>query len=264
MSFRVSFTIYLMFMSKIKPITSYPVGDQLLDIVRTTRKASIALKLRANNVVIFVPKHYSMRRLTKVLNVNQRWLEQGLKNLEQRRLLQPEYTAFNGCWGDEFDFLGQQVCLVCASEQGVEKLNNVIQAVIVDQQCVLAETLQTNPQRCAAIEVLMRQTAHEHLAEKLPYYADKVGVVYQSATVKSYKARWGSCHSDGRLQFNWRLWQAPPWVIEYVMVHELCHLVHANHSKAFWALVTRHYPQTPEAKQYIKQYGQRWIQFLQK
>jgi hypothetical protein len=255
-----------MFTLKIKPITSYQVGSQLLEVIRTTRKSSIALKLRANNVVIFVPKHYSMRRLTKVLNTNQTWLIQGLKKLEQRRLSQPECPKFNGRWGDKFDFLGRPVHLACESEQrdrGGKKLNDFAQAFIIDQQCILAETLQTNSLRCAAIETLMRQVAQEDLAKKLPYYAEKVGVVYQSVTVKSYKARWGSCHSDGRLQFNWRLWQAPAWVIEYVMVHELCHLVHANHSKAFWALVTQHFSQTPEAKRYIKQYGQRWIQFLQ-
>ncbi|MCF6345251.1 MAG: M48 family metallopeptidase [Thiomicrorhabdus sp.] len=81
--------------------------------------------------------------------------------------------------------------------------------------------------------------------------------------VKGYKSRWGSCCSDGRLQFNWRLWQAPDWVIDYVIVHELCHRVYPNHSKAFWALVMQHYPKTNEAKRMIKQQGKRWIKFLE-
>jgi hypothetical protein len=103
----------------------------------------------------------------------------------------------------------------------------------------------------------------KYLASKLEQYTKQIGVTHQSVTVKGYKSRWGSCSSDGRLQFNWRLMQAPRWVIDYVMVHELCHIIHPNHSREFWALVQKHCPKRDEAKRYFKQHGSMWIQFLQ-
>ena len=248
--------------SNMKPITHHQIDDQTLEVVRTTRKNSIALKTRADKVMILVPKHYSNRQLTKVLSGSQAWLSQSLQQLEQRLVSQPNPAKFKGERGETFEFLGQHVTLVCA-DRGGRNFKQPSHVCILERQCLVNEALQTHSQRGTAIETFMIQTANEYLAEKLPHYANQIGVRYHSVKVKGYKSRWGSCHPEGRLQFNWRLWQAPPWVIEYVMVHELCHLVHLNHSKAFWALVNQHYPKTAEAKLYIKQHGQRWISFLQ-
>ncbi|CAN8141022.1 conserved hypothetical protein [uncultured Thiomicrorhabdus sp.] len=66
------------------------------------------------------------------------------------------------------------------------------------------------------------------------------------------------------MQFNWKLLQAPKWVVDYVIVHELAHLVHPNHSRDFWNLVQQHYPETLKAKVYLKQSGNQMMQFLAK
>ncbi|MCF6254497.1 MAG: hypothetical protein L3J38_07095, partial [Thiomicrorhabdus sp.] len=94
------------------PITHHQVGNQSLEVVRTTRKNSMALQIRGNKVVILVPKRHSPQRLIKVLCDNQAWLLQSLMRLEQRRLSYPEAMVFTGNWGDTFDFLGEAVTLV--------------------------------------------------------------------------------------------------------------------------------------------------------
>lgn len=106
-----------------------------------------------------------------------------------------------------------------------------------------------------------RQT-QRYLASGLPIYAQQMGLRYSTFSVKAYKARWGSCKSDGSLQFNWRILQAPKLVVDYLMVHELAHLQHPNHSKAYWALVESYFPQVKSAKLVLKQNGARWISFL--
>ncbi len=268
MSFRVSFTICSMFKlfesnrANVTQITHYQIEHQNVEIVRTARKNSIALKMRAEHPVILVPKHYSNQQLTRVLSNHQSWLEQNLAELKQRHLSQLEPAVFNGEWGESFEFLGQPVKLV-RGNSGVN-FNASSQVWITDQQCHIIETLQSGSQRCVAIEAFMIQSALEYLRTQLDNYAQQIGVTYQSIKVRGYKSRWGSCYPDGRLQFNWRLMQAPTWVIDYVVVHELCHLVHPNHSRDFWALVQAHYPKTNEAKAYIKQHGKQWISFLQK
>ncbi len=281
MSFGVSFTIHSMFKlfesnrADVTHITHHQIERQYIEIVRTARKNSIALKMRAEHPVILVPKHYSDQQLTRVLSNHQVWLEQNLVELKQRHLSQLEPAVFNGEWGASFEFLGQSVKLVRGREKQGEasllksgnsgvNIHASSQVWITGQQCHIIETLQNGSQRCAAIEAFMIQSALEYLRTQLNNYARQIGVTYQSIKVRGYKSRWGSCYPDGRLQFNWRLMQAPTWVIDYVVVHELCHLVHPDHSRNFWALVQAHYPKTHEAKAYIKQHGKQWIAFLQK
>ena len=70
----------------------------------------------------------------------------------------------------------------------------------------------------------------------------KIGVNYRALRIRSARTRWGSCSPRGTLSFNWKLVMAPPVVIEYVVVHELCHLKELNHSPSFWKLVETHCP----------------------
>lgn len=102
----------------------------------------------------------------------------------------------------------------------------------------------------------------DYLRHRLPELASKLGVRYQNFSVRAYKSRWGSCKSDGTLQFNWRILQAPSWVIDHLLIHELSHLRHANHSSAFWRMVYAHDAKTDQAKGVLKASGRDWIDFL--
>ena len=82
-----------------------------------------------------------------------------------------------------------------------------------------------------------------------------MGVNPASAGVKGYKSRWGSCHSDGRVYFNWRIIVAPHSIVDYVVAHELCHLVHHDHSKKFWKLLGTIIPDYAERKEWLKVNG---------
>ena len=75
---------------------------------------------------------------------------------------------------------------------------------------------------------------------------------FQAIEIKNIKSKWGSCSNKGLLTFSTRLLLMPLWVIDYVIVHELCHLVHFNHSKQFWNLVALHFPKYKMAKDYLK------------
>ena len=76
--------------------------------------------------------------------------------------------------------------------------------------------------------------ALDYIPGRVKYYADIIGVTYGKITIRNQKTRWGSCSSKGNLNFNCLLMLMPPEVIDYVVVHELCHRKQMNHSKAFW------------------------------
>lgn len=110
--------------------------------------------------------------------------------------------------------------------------------------------------------IALKLTAQDELPSLIAYYATQVGVSYGRVTIRCQKSRWGSCSAKGNLSFNCLLMLAPPEVIDYVIVHELCHLKQMNHSFKFWAEVERIIPDYRAAKQWLKETGESLIRRL--
>ncbi len=114
-----------------------------------------------------------------------------------------------------------------------------------------------------AIEDMRRRT-REILSEKVPLYAERIGVSYGKVSVRAMKSRWGSCSMKGDLSFNILLCELPEEVTGYVIIHELCHRVHMDHSARFWQLVGRYDPAFQEHRRYLKDHGTQLITTLEK
>ncbi len=106
-----------------------------------------------------------------------------------------------------------------------------------------------------ALESALRARAREALGAAVARHALRMGVRPAGMQVRAQRTRWGSCSRAGRLSFNWRLVQAPPEVLDYVVVHELAHMVHPNHSTAFWMLVHAHCPGYPVHRRWLRRHA---------
>ena len=113
----------------------------------------------------------------------------------------------------------------------------------------------------AEFEELVRQ-ALEVIPRVAARFAPVVGVTYGHITIRNQRTRWGSCSSQGNLNFNCLLLRAPQEVLEYVVVHELCHRKEMNHSPKFWAEVERVLPNYRESKRWLKENGPGLIRSL--
>ncbi len=101
----------------------------------------------------------------------------------------------------------------------------------------------------------LKNEAERDLAERVTAYAATLGVAPIGLTLRSQSSRWGSCSSKGRLNFNWRLVLAPPFVLDYVAAHEVAHLREMNHSPAFWTEVGRALPDYERGRAWLKAHG---------
>ena len=100
-----------------------------------------------------------------------------------------------------------------------------------------------------------RRLAKEKIPKRVALFAEQVGVDYGKITIKDTKSRWGSCSYQGNLNFCWRLILAPEEVLDYIVVHELCHRLEMNHSARFWAEVKRVLPEYEKGKEWLKENG---------
>lgn len=116
------------------------------------------------------------------------------------------------------------------------------------------------------LKKLYVKAAKEYFPKRVQYYVNEMyweekqiyeetNLPYVNITIREQKTRWGSCSSTGTLSFNWRLMLAPPRVLDYVVVHELCHFKYMNHSKDFWALVESILPDYREYRSWLKEHG---------
>ena len=101
----------------------------------------------------------------------------------------------------------------------------------------------------------LSREAQKVIPERVRYYAPLIGVTYGRITIRCQKTRWGSCSSKGNLNFNCLLMMTPPEVLDSVVVHELCHRKHMNHSQQFYAEVLRVFPEYRKCHRWLKEHG---------
>jgi hypothetical protein len=157
--------------------------------------------------------------------------------------------------GEQLLYLGQQVQLeLLYKSQGKQV---VIQGLGGEGTLRIAlpqafQTEQDFEAIASALENWYWQSASDHILPRTAALASLYGFAFQKASIRDQKTRWGSCSSKRNLNFNWRLIMAPPAVIDYIILHELCHLKHLNHSRRFWQLVEKHCPGYQQYETWLK------------
>lgn len=113
------------------------------------------------------------------------------------------------------------------------------------------EKLQLNPPIVLALDGIDSKSSKEELTRRVDFFAQIMGLKYSELKFRKMKSRWGSCSSNGVITLNKKLIKTPQECIDYVIVHELAHLTHMNHSKKFHQLVEEYLPQATGAKEIL-------------
>ncbi|MBR1852433.1 MAG: M48 family metallopeptidase [Lachnospiraceae bacterium] len=121
----------------------------------------------------------------------------------------------------------------------------------------LWQTRNEDPATCLpeVVTAAGKRQIRQFITQRVAFYADRMGIAYGRITMRNQKTRWGSCSSDGNLNFNCRLLFVPKELVDYVVVHELAHRRHMDHSPAFWQEVEKYMPDYRERRKQLKQYS---------
>jgi len=159
--------------------------------------------------------------------------------------------------GKKFLYLGKEYTLEIV-EKDLSKAEVLMQE---DTMAVyISQGLSEESRKQAIKEALIkwyRQRFAEIVKERIEKYSLQLKVAPCKVVIKDQKTRWGSCSKKGNINLNWRLVMAPIDIIDYVVVHELCHLKFMNHSKDFWNLVKSILPNYTEGREWLKVNGNR-------
>ena len=213
-------------------------------IKRTRRKGSVGFRLSSGQVVVLAPKAISKAELRLLLASKSAWI---LDKLEVQGQVESHVERLYVS-DERLVFLDRE--LVLQVRQGAFSTGLKGESVLV----VSVPEAKPDWVRNALVRWYKLQ-AQVHMEQRVNYFAPLVGAWPMSIEIKTYRARWGSCNSRGQVQFNWKLMMAPSEVVDSVVVHELCHLLHMHHGPEFWAQVKRVLPNYQDAKQWLKDEG---------
>jgi hypothetical protein len=209
-------------------------------IIRTKRR-SVSLEIQADaSFVVRAPRWVSSGFISAFIAEKESWLRRRLAEAEDlRRQTERHYAE-----GETFWFLGTQYPL---------RLVPAGRALVLDTAFRLPARLADRA--AASFERWYRAEARLYLTRAVADMADRHGLSYRSISVTGAKSRWGSCGAGGSLNFTWRLVMAPPFVIEYVVAHEMAHLKVRNHSAAFWWRVGELCPDYESGRRWLRRHG---------
>jgi len=220
----------------------------LVEIKRSNRVKSATITVEESSVLIAVPRLLELERIKKLLKNKRQWIKDKIAlHYEAQPKSNKEFVS-----GECFSYLGRNYRLKV--NQGYYKPAKLING----RFCV---TLFAGTDNADLIKDSLLAWYEKHadikFNEKVKRYAEIMNVKFNSVGIKSYKSRWGSCTAEGDITFNWKIIMAPNRIVDYVVVHELCHLIHHDHSPKFWREVERFMPDYLECKEWLKHNGAR-------
>ncbi|WP_444907160.1 M48 family metallopeptidase [Microbulbifer sp. SSSA008] len=215
-------------------------------LVRSSRRKRLGLVLSSGGVEVRIPQRCAARYGHEFLQENIQWVRAQLLAADRRAAQVPQYQY---AFGESFPWLGQQLPLERAMSSKSAGIGDGAIGLYTRYLQPDGTQLQTALQRLYQREALALLTQKSHVL------AEQLGLSISSVKVRRTKSKWGHCSIRGELQFNWLVCLAPEPVVDYLVAHEVCHLQHHNHSRAFWDLVQSVCPRFKELRRWLRDNG---------
>jgi len=207
---------------------------------RSARSRSVRIHVDSSGtVVVTTPMRFATARLPEYVEKARDWIEQRLSESKLKPKLITDSRVY---------YYGEPHEIVIT-----DKMDGEVR--VYDGKILVSPLSNSASAGKLLLEKWLKNRCAQYCIERLEQLAGKMKTSYNGVRFKQQKTCWGSCSSDKNLNFNWRLIHAPKEVIDYVMIHELAHITHMNHSRSFWDLVSKYDPDYPLHRGWLKRFG---------
>lgn len=232
-------------MSQLK--LSLPDGSHIpYQLERRTRR-TIGMRIGPNGLVVQAPRRISVADLESLLISKANWIQTKLNAVKENAVPSVRWED-----GEPLLMMGQPMALHVVKDTRNRMLQHS------PGKLVVATSEPENTEYIAhKVTQWYRQYALQDFKRRLDLFSARLREPFKAVYISNAKSRWGSCNSKREIRLNWRLIQAPPHMINYVICHELAHLVEMNHSSRFWAIVEKLCPDYQQAEADLKTWSAR-------
>jgi hypothetical protein len=229
----------------------HPALQEVRVVVRRNRRTRhVRLHIdEQGEITASVPARFAASRLDPIVRERADWLHDVLQRME----LKIRDTQVDLERGDPVRWLGRWI--PTELERGGKRPVVRYMVEIESGREFVHLRVPEDDDPWDALVAWYRREARSVFEERVEYWAEAFGLEPGKVSVREQRTRWGSCTHKGDLSFNWRLVLAPDWVLDSIVVHELCHIEELNHSDRFWALVDERFPRHEEASEWLKDHG---------
>jgi predicted metal-dependent hydrolase len=221
-------------------ILTLDAGQVLLVLKRNPRARRYVLRLnRQGQAQVTIPRSGSAAEASRFAHRNKRWLERQIRRFANLPKRPNEWPL-----GSKVLFRGQLTVIEPVLEGNSSAVRLGTEVVQVPE---------LSPDLRPVLERHLWAVAAKELPPRVMAFAEQHQLQVKRVTVRDQKSRWGSCSRKATISLNWRLVQAPPFVLDYIILHELMHLRHMNHSARYWLEIQRVCPQYKLAERWLRQ-----------
>jgi predicted metal-dependent hydrolase len=218
-------------------------------LIRSKRK-TVAIHIKAGNVEVRAPQRMAQRDIDKFVLSKEKWINEKLAKSKEET---GRREVFSLNYGDFVAYRGDLYPIVST---------NLKRPVFKNEQFCIPFGLSSEEIKNSCITIY-RKLAKQDLLERVDYFAESMSLSPASIKINSAKSRWGSCSAKKNINFSWMLIMADDGVIDYIVVHELAHLIELNHSPRFWKIVESVLPDYKKRQKRLKELqnrlnGEKW------
>ncbi len=224
------------------------------EITRSNRKTIALTITEEGSLHIKAPYRCSIGIIEGFLKEKQQWIKTKLQHIEK---INENRFERNFIEGDKLDFLGNSYELkVIYDSNGAVRAGFNNEGFILKLPSTMKDR-EIKELKQKSLEALYRKLARKVFEERTAYYSKIIGVSVNRISIKEQKTVWGSCSSKNNINYNWKLVMAPLNILDYVVIHELCHIIERNHSINFWKVVAEFAPDYSLSMEWLKEHGKK-------
>lgn len=219
---------------------SITLKDEIINyIVLYKNKKNISIKIHGNKeLYVYAPVGISNEYIEEVIKSKENWIIKNIKKIHENNLNDGNYIIYRG-----------RKFLKRVEESTIKKI------VIKDDSIIIKSPNIDIHNVNHIISSWYLENANIVILNRINELSSKYNLIPSKILIRNQKSRWGSCNSRKEIRLNWRLVLMPDYVMDYIIIHELCHLKHMNHSNSFWSLVHKLDPDFKKSKEWLKENG---------